>query len=127
MSDNGSLPRLGSAGAPKAKAFKKTIELEDRGVSIELRKPRVETIVEFQEKTPDDEKDQNPRQVHEVTVWLISQMLVDPEWSEAQLAPEVAEWTVSDWNFVQQEALKLAGLDEEAQRQAQAEFQGSSK
>lgn len=124
MSDNGSLPRLGSAQAPAAKPHTEMVQLEDRGVSISLRKPRVETIVEFQEKTPDDE-DSNPRQVHEVTVWLISQMLVDPEWDVDKLAPEVAEWTVSDWNHVQREALALAGLGEEAEQAALSEFQGA--
>jgi hypothetical protein len=123
MSENGRLPRLGSAEAPKAQPPHKTVELADRGVSIELRKPRVETIVEFQERSPDDEGEPKPREVHAGTVWLISQMLVDPEWSEEQLAPEVAEWTVSDWNHVQTEALALAGLGEEERASAQAEFQ----
>src|SRR5262245_37495772 len=127
MSENGRLPRLGSAGAPKAAAKTETIELTDRGVSIELRKPRVATIVEFQERTPDtpEGQDPDPRVIYDVTVWLIAQMLVDPDWSEEQLAPEVNEWTMSDWNHVQQQALELAGLGGEAQRAAQAEFQES--
>jgi hypothetical protein len=125
MTDNGSLPRLGSAEAPKAQPKIETIELKDRGVSIVLRAPRVETIVEFQEKTPAaaDGKEENPREVHNVTVWLISEMLVDPEWGEDELKPEVADWTVSDWNEVQTKALALAGMGEEKLRDAQQEFQ----
>lgn len=122
MSDkqNGNgLPRLGSTGAPSAKPGKTvTVELEERGVSVVLQKPKVKTIRTLEKKYSAEDADE-----FEGSVALVAEMLLEPEMSEEELAAEVDDWDLEDWLHLQKEASELAGMGEEAREEARAEFQ----
>jgi hypothetical protein len=117
------LPRLGSADAKPSPSLTRpthVVDIPERGVSLVLQKPSVRTIIDLQEDI--DLSTEDVRKAYGSTVKLVALMLVDPEMPEDDLRAEVDEWSLGDWQILQREALDLAGIGEEAERQRRAEF-----
>ena len=117
------LPRLGSGHTVARKI--KEVELTDAGASLLLSKPSVAAILEIQEKVDFDKA--TMREMYVGTVGLIASMLVDPKLSEGELRGHTDELSFADWQHLQNEALELAGMGEQARQQAEADFRGSGE
>lgn len=125
MTEN-SLPRLGSTQAGEAKPKTKEVAIPDRGVTILLRKPSVQMILDAQAAISPTGPGQDGVDIKEgyaSTVQLVSKMLVEPKMSEEALKVEVDDWSFADWQVLQTAALELAGLGEGVAEKTRAQFQ----
>lgn len=114
------LPRLGSAKANSHQPQTREVELPDRGVSLLLKRPTVETVLDLQDQISDEE---TAREGFRGGVALIARMLVEPAMSEEDFRKEAESWAYSDWELLQDVAMEFAGMRREVESAASAEFQ----
>lgn len=112
------LPRLGSKETVERPTLE--IDIPDQGVSVLLRKPSVEAMVELQEQ-----QQGGNIMGFASAISLIALMLEDPDLNEEQLREAVEPWSFGDWLVLQEAALRLSGMSEEVRVAAEAAFRDS--
>jgi hypothetical protein len=97
----------------------------DRKVTVQLKRPTVEALLEIQEAAAKAGPGSSARDGYKAALVYVASVMKDPKMSPEELCDEVDGWSMRDWNALQDATMELTGMKEEAQAMLAAAFPGA--